>query len=180
MIPYSFGGESVNENAIVALPRSLTEMLFGLSRSGWMKLFSDFGANTTSDFVVVSLTRDAAKWTIITRWNGREFGYLQSINFMCYTEFRNGIPNCDCCSMRKSFLGVRKNGKHGALIIFRMNAHDEAYQCDSTQFTKENARWKIGWIYEIHLIAALKRLFPSFSTQARFQQYKFSRYNHFS
>lgn len=34
MIPYSFGGESVNENAIVALPRSLTEMLFGLSRSG--------------------------------------------------------------------------------------------------------------------------------------------------
>lgn len=32
MIPYSFGGESVKEKAIVAFPRSM-EMLFGLSRS---------------------------------------------------------------------------------------------------------------------------------------------------
>lgn len=65
--PYSFGGESVNEKAIVAFPLSM-EMLFGLSRSVWTLLLSDFDEKTISGwiaFVVVSLTRDAVKWTII-------------------------------------------------------------------------------------------------------------------
>lgn len=66
MIPYSFWGESVKENAIVAFPLSPTEMLFGRSRSLWM-LLSDFVEKMISGwatFVVVSLTRDTVKWTI--------------------------------------------------------------------------------------------------------------------
>lgn len=72
IIPYSFCGESVKENAIVAFPLSLTEMLFGRSRSLWVLLLSDFDEKTISGwttFVVVSLTRDAVKWTIE---NGRK------------------------------------------------------------------------------------------------------------
>lgn len=69
MIPYSFWGESVKENAIVAFPLSPTEILFGRSRSLWV-LLSDFVEKTISGwiiFVVVSLTRDAVKWTIERR-----------------------------------------------------------------------------------------------------------------
>lgn len=64
IIPYSFGGESVKEKAIVAFPRS-TVMLFGRSRSLCMFAASDFGLKTISGWialVVVSLTRDAEYW----------------------------------------------------------------------------------------------------------------------
>ena len=47
IIPYSFGGESVKEKAIVAFPRS-TVMLFGRSRSLCMFAASDFGLKTIS------------------------------------------------------------------------------------------------------------------------------------
>lgn len=64
MTPYSFGGESVKEKAIVAFPR-VSKMLFG--RSLCSARFSDLGEKTISGwftFVVVSLTRDAVKWAI--------------------------------------------------------------------------------------------------------------------
>lgn len=64
MTPYSFGGESVKENAIVAFPR-VSKMLFG--RSLCSARFSDLGEKTISGWltlVVVSLTRDAVKWAI--------------------------------------------------------------------------------------------------------------------
>lgn len=90
MIPYSFGGESVKEKAIVAFPLSM-EMLFGLSRSEWILLFSDFDEKTISGwdwtaFVVVSLTRAAV--------NGPAEGkYLQNINLMCYTHESFSVGN---------------------------------------------------------------------------------------
>lgn len=87
MIPYSFGGESVKEKAIVAFPLSMA-MLFGRSRSLCVLMLSDFDEKTISGwitFVVVSLTRDAAKWTIIEAGqNVNGARDLQNINLMCY------------------------------------------------------------------------------------------------
>lgn len=88
--PYSFGGESVKENAIVALPRS-SAMLFGRSRSPWMFPLSDFDEKTISDwiaFVVVSLTRDAVKWTRTEGGGGEKF--TKNIKLMCYTHAERG------------------------------------------------------------------------------------------
>lgn len=92
MIPYSFCGESVKEKAIVAFPRSPTEMLLGLSRSEWLLLLSDFVEKIISGwttFVVVSLTRDAAKSTIAEGKRGRRKD-LQNINLMCYIHAKRG------------------------------------------------------------------------------------------
>lgn len=116
MIPYSFGGESVNENAMVALPRSPTEMLFGRSLSGWIKLFSAFGDNTTtSDFVVVSLTRDGTKWTIFAKKKKKKLKYRRG-------KIYEALISYVTCYTQNSYIGYIREDARMSEKIFMSNA----------------------------------------------------------
>lgn len=128
LIPYSFGGESVNEKAIVAFPLS-TEMLFGRSRSLWL-FVSGFDGKAISGwiaFVVVSLTRDAVEWIVKSK---KEQKIHKNIYLMCYWQGRLWIE-----------LWTAKIVQLRQWIIFK---------CDFRNFCL--------WIKKIHNLATKKSL----------------------
>lgn len=84
MTPYSFGGESVKEKAIVAFPLSM-EMLFGLSRSEWILLLSDFDEKRfQAEQLLLSYHWRVMLFKGEADRKKKGMRDLQSINLMCY------------------------------------------------------------------------------------------------